>query len=330
MAVRRLRALSLAFVFAMAAARSDAQVQSIPPFTGGAVEHFDLPLYQNVTCLATGIFAHQASMCTPSGLDSVITTGAQSNCPVYPYVGQQFFLARQGVWEITFDTAALRFGGWFATFSSNVQTTFQFFDVDDHWIATESIPSPPTCTWTWFGWDLSAGPHVKRILAQSSDSFFMVDELEVDLAPYAPTPYCTAGMTTHGCSASISANANPKVAYTSACQITVAGVEGQKIGVVYYGLSKQLLPWCTGGLGASTLCVKPPILSTTPQSSAGTAGQCNGAFHLDWNAYQLAHAGALGSPWIVGEHVYVQAWFRDPPACRSMNLSNALQLTYRP
>jgi len=314
----------------MASARSVAPVQSIPPFVGGAIEHFDLPTYPPATCFATGIFGHQASMCTPSGLDIMISSNAQSNCAVSPYVGTQFCIALQGVWEITFDAAALRFGGWFCTFASNAQTTFQFFDVDDHLIASESIPSPATCTWTWFGWDLSAGPHVKRILAQSSGSFFMVDELQADLAPYAPTPYCTAGMTTHACTASISANANPKVAYTSPCQITVAGVEGQKIGVVYYGLSKQLLPWCTGGLGASTLCVKPPILSTTPQSSGGSGGQCNGAFHLDWNAYQLTHPGALGSPWIVGEHVNVQAWFRDPPACRSMNLSNALELTYRP
>jgi hypothetical protein len=64
--------------------------------------------------------------------------------------------------------------------------------------------------------------------------------------------------------------------------------------------------------------------------SGGTTGLCDGALMLDWSAYQIAHPNSLGSPWIAGEIVYAQAWFRDPPACRSMNLSGALELVYQP
>ena len=51
---------------------------------------------------------------------------------------------------------------------------------------------------------------------------------------------------------------------------------------------------------------------------------------LDWNAYQVAYPFSLGNPWTVGAKVYAQTWFRDPPAPKSTNLSNALEMTYVP
>lgn len=54
--------------------------------------------------------------------------------------------------------------------------------------------------------------------------------------PAAPNSYCTAGTTTNGCEAEISANANPSVTGTGSCQITINDVEGQKSGIVFYGL----------------------------------------------------------------------------------------------
>jgi hypothetical protein len=32
----------------------------------------------------------------------------------------------------------------------------------------------------------------------------------------------------------------------------------------------------------------------------------------------------------VGNKAYVQAWFRDPPAVKTTNLSDGLELTYQP
>jgi hypothetical protein len=54
--------------------------------------------------------------------------------------------------------------------------------------------------------------------------------------------------------------------------------------------------------------------------SGGTSGACNGQFIEDWNAYQLSHPGALGSPWSSGDDVWAQAWFRDPLACKASAL----------
>jgi hypothetical protein len=76
--------------------------------------------------------------------------------------------------------------------------------------------------------------------------------------------------------------------------------------------------------------VKPPTQRTPIQDSGGTSGACDGSYVLDWNAYQSTNPLALGNPWGVGAKVYVQAWFRDPVAVKSTNLSNALEMTYLP
>jgi hypothetical protein len=145
----------------------------------------------------------------------------------------------------------------------------------------------------------------------------------------APVVYCSAGTTTNGCVASISASGNPDVSHTQPCLISVSGVEGQKTAILFYGLDSQSAPWCSIG-GTSLLCVKAPTNRTGVQSSGGTNSACDGALALDWTAFQLAHPGSLGNPWSPGDSAYVQAWFRDPPACKTTSLSDAVELSYQP
>jgi hypothetical protein len=148
-------------------------------------------------------------------------------------------------------------------------------------------------------------------------------------SPAGPSVYCTAGTTTNLCNASISASSNPDVAHSNPCQITITSVEGQKTGIVFYGLEALPQPWCTSG-GSSFLCVKPPTQRAATQNSGGTSGQCDGVLALDWNAFQLANTGGLGSPFGAGSQAYVQGWFRDPQSCRTTSLSDAVELTYLP
>jgi len=146
-----------------------------------------------------------------------------------------------------------------------------------------------------------------------------------------PTTYCSAGTTSNGCSASVAASANPSVSFANACNLTASSVEGQKQGLFFYGVDNNgfaPLPWAPGS--TSLLCVKPPTQRTSAQLSNGVANTCGGALSLNWNAFQSANPSALGAPWLVGAKVYVQAWFRDPPAPKTTNLSNAVELTYVP
>jgi hypothetical protein len=159
----------------------------------------------------------------------------------------------------------------------------------------------------------------------------LMDELEVEYTPVNPTPtvYCTPGTTTNGCLGSIAASDNPNVAHNNTCQLSVSGVEGQKSGILFYGLASNIQPWCSIG-GNSLLCVKAPTQRTIAQPSGGTTGACDGTLALDWNAWQSANPGALGQPFAAGDNVYVQGWFRDPPACKTTNMTDAVELTYLP
>jgi hypothetical protein len=149
------------------------------------------------------------------------------------------------------------------------------------------------------------------------------------LFPQVPRTYCTSGVTTNGCQATLSANVNPNVAHSSGCVVSAADVEGQKSGLVFYSLSgANNAPWCAGG--TSVLCVKSPTQRMIVQNSGGTANTCNGALVQDWDLFQSSNPLALGQPWNAGKTARAQAWFRDPPSCKTTSLSNAVELTYQP
>ncbi len=144
-----------------------------------------------------------------------------------------------------------------------------------------------------------------------------------------PTTYCTAGISTNFCVPQISANTQPNTANNSGCVITTSGLPGQRQGVVFYGVDNSGFtptPWAVGG--SSYLCVKSPIRRMVGSlNSGGTAGTCNGAYVIHWDAFQSANPGALGNPWVPGEKVFVQSWYRDSLALKTSSLSNAVELT---
>jgi hypothetical protein len=141
--------------------------------------------------------------------------------------------------------------------------------------------------------------------------------------------YCDAGVTWNGCAAQLSATSAPRLGGVGSCQLVVDGVEGQRSGLIFYGLEAQSLPWCVSG-GTSYLCVSSPLARTPVQNSGGSSGACDGTFALDWNAFQLANPDTLGAPFASGQSVNLQAWFSDPTACRGSSLSTALRLTCVP
>jgi hypothetical protein len=147
----------------------------------------------------------------------------------------------------------------------------------------------------------------------------------------APTNYCTAGTSSHGCVPAISAASNPSVSQQNACTIAVAQVEGRASGLIFYGISQiPFAPIAWGPGSTSFKCIHAPVERTPVQNSGGTQAQCDGVLTLDWNAYQTTHPNALGAPWTVGSKVYLQGLYRDPLAAQATNLSDAIELTYEP
>lgn len=160
-------------------------------------------------------------------------------------------------------------------------------------------------------------------------SYFQLDDMLLTLHDGIAASYCTAGTTTNSCNASMSATGAPSIAATSGFTLSCTGVEGLKQGLIFYGVSgPKASVWSPGS--SSYLCVKAPVQRTPADSSGGTAGACDGAFSIDFLDYLATHPTALGQPFSAGVCVNAQAWFRDPPAPGTTNLSNGLQFTTCP
>ncbi|MCC7011301.1 MAG: hypothetical protein IT454_01965 [Planctomycetes bacterium] len=146
-----------------------------------------------------------------------------------------------------------------------------------------------------------------------------------------PVAYCTSGTSSNGCNPSISAAAQPSATLATACVLNVAGVDGQKNSLIFYGVNNAGFTPQQWGIGSTSfLCVKAPTQRMNSQNTGGTPGQCNGSVTQSWNGYLGANPNALGAPFSAGQKVYAQAWYRDPAAVKTTNLSDALELTVVP
>ena len=141
--------------------------------------------------------------------------------------------------------------------------------------------------------------------------------------------YCTAGTSTHGCLATMSASGTFSASASSGFVVSVNGVEGDKQGIMFYGITGPTAqPWFGGS--SSFKCVKAPFQRMGAQNSFGTAGECDGVLSEDVLAYFTTFPSALGAPLFAGELFNFQAWYRDPPAPSTTSLSDALQATCAP
>lgn len=131
--------------------------------------------------------------------------------------------------------------------------------------------------------------------------------------------YCTAGTSSHGCVPLIFTSGTPSGSSGSGFFVGAAQVEGQRSGLVLYGVGGSAASVWQGG--SSKLCARPPLQRTIVTNSNGTQGTCDGQIVLDWNAYAATHPGALGAPFTAGLVVWAQIWYRDPPAPGGSNLS---------
>jgi hypothetical protein len=342
-----MRSLLRAAAFLAAAGSASAQtLTTIPaPFVGDRSETFEHP-NTNGACVSNGVFESPggtdwlASLCAVSGT-VLVSQGWSFSCNIAPHGGLKFCGSAGGALQLDFSLGgqdATKFGGYFGSNSpgsSGVNAmTVRFYDGLGAQIGTDQYVQFPGCgQYTWAGWQITGGA-ARRITITGnygSGGFVDIDDLEAAFNSGAPPPtvYCTAGTTTNGCAASIAASDNPNVGHANSCLLSVSGVEGQKSGILFYGLTQNIQPWCSVG-GNSLLCVKAPTQRTVAQPSGGTFGACDGTLALDWNAWQNANAGALGQPFAAGANVYVQGWFRDPPACKTTSMTDAVEMTYVP
>lgn len=141
--------------------------------------------------------------------------------------------------------------------------------------------------------------------------------------------YCTAGTSTHGCVAQLSATGVPSASATSGFAVQATQLEGGVSATMFYGVSGRVAwPWGPGS--SSFLCVKSPTQRLGVANTQGTSTNCDGALFFDVLDFFATHPSALGQPLNAGATVNTQVWYRDPAAVKSTNLSNALEFTMLP
>jgi alpha-tubulin suppressor-like RCC1 family protein len=160
--------------------------------------------------------------------------------------------------------------------------------------------------------------------------------------------YCIAGTTSHGCIPQMSYEhctlggcslnpleygGTPNECYPNAHTIggfviNATGVEGNRFGMLFYGLAPTATGWASGN--SSVLCVAPPQQRMGSMPTGGTDGACDGVLSVDFNLWVYQHPSALGVPFGPGQQVFVQGWFRDPPSPGHTMLTDALKITIGP
>jgi hypothetical protein len=144
-----------------------------------------------------------------------------------------------------------------------------------------------------------------------------------------PTSYCTAGLTSSFCTPDLTASGIASATASSGFVLTAVQVEGNRQGLIFYGITgRHAALWAPGS--GSFLCVKAPVQRTTALNTGGANNSCQGTLSIDWNAYRFSRPSALGNPFTPGQLVQAQAWFRDPAAPGTTNLSDGLEFTVRP
>lgn len=138
--------------------------------------------------------------------------------------------------------------------------------------------------------------------------------------------YCTAGVSTNGCVATMSCSGVPSAGALSGYVLTTSGLEGQKNALMRFSVTgRNATVWAAGS--SSFLCIKAPHVKLGGvQNSGGTFGACDGVIQVDFLAWAASHAWPL----LVGSDYYVQTFYKDPPAPKSINLSDGLEFTIVP
>jgi hypothetical protein len=124
-----------------------------------------------------------------------------------------------------------------------------------------------------------------------------------------PATYCTAGTTSSGCQALISAIGTSSATAATGFSVNATNVEGNKSGLLFYGVNGPKPAATSWGATSSFQCVQPPLKRAAVQDAGGTIGQCNGAFSTDLNARWTAKPNHNPG---AGARVDGQYWFRDP------------------
>lgn len=332
--------------FSLFSATTQAQFTSVGPFIGSDQEGFETQDTSNnafPTCVEDRVFGGVADLCGDTG-SAHITGGWGFGCSMQEHSGARLLGCTGGPGTITFDTYALKFGGYFGTNNPSASDgLIFFFDASGTLLYSDTITAPNDCTWTWNGWDFG-GTSVKSIRVMSNystGSYMLMDDLEAEIIPgsvgnpmcacdgsQAPAPCGNMGSPGRGCSNSyassggrLHASGAPSV---SASSLVLHGVDliPNWDGVFFQG--DVILNNGSGYVfGDGLRCVGMNI-KRLEVAVANTQGLLDTTVDL---------SSVNGNVIAAGSTKYYQLWYRDntPGPCSSgFNLTNALEIAWTP
>lgn len=143
----------------------------------------------------------------------------------------------------------------------------------------------------------------------------------IDPSPW--TTYCTAKVTSSGCTPEIAAGGSSSIGNPGGFTVTGQQLQQQQNGIGFFGLNGPANVPFQGG----SLCVGAPVYRL-PMANTGGAGACSGT--LSYTLADLLANPAGGALIGAGSTVNLQFWFRDPLASFGSGLSNGIQFLVCP
>ena len=139
--------------------------------------------------------------------------------------------------------------------------------------------------------------------------------------PCDPVTYCTAKVNSQGCTPSIYVTGSTSLTHNT-LRVHATNVLNNKNGILFWGYGSRALPFQGGWL-----CIQPPIVRTTVQSSGGNPppNDCSGSLHFHWNQPYVASMGLSLGAWY-----YTQYWSRDPASPSTTSLTDAARFLLCP
>jgi hypothetical protein len=169
----------------------------------------------------------------------------------------------------------------------------------------------------------SEGPSIElRARAEAGCGFDFSASAELTIECTA-TSYCTAKLSSHGCTPSISGSGSASLSSPASFSATTTDMETSVSAINLFGTTGQAAIPFQGGV----LCLASPIYRLSGKHSGGT-GTCGGS--ITYTLSDVLAASGGGGSLVAGGTVYLQTWSRDPGDAFKSSLSNALQVSICP
>ena len=131
--------------------------------------------------------------------------------------------------------------------------------------------------------------------------------------------HCAPSVSSSGCLPHLAARGAPSLSQAHSFEVHASQVPP---GVNAMLLISTSGPWLEPIRGHQYLCIKPPLLVTSPFQTTGTSRtSCSGTFSFDLNAYWAANPSQAPAP---GSLVFLQAWCADPASGVGASMSDSL------